>query len=101
MLRTDFMPRSNDAPLEQAESGFNGISMNVAVGVMSRVVNRAMFGALHFIQREWIDGRFVRQNYFHMTTDVCIDDFAHGFRLGTFVWIAADRRSLADADLPS
>src|SRR5712692_5903448 len=38
MLRTDSMPRSEDATLEQAERRFDGICMNVALHVDSKAV---------------------------------------------------------------
>jgi hypothetical protein len=39
MLRTDFMPRSNDTALEQRECGFHGVGVDVAMRVLLGVLN--------------------------------------------------------------
>src|ERR1700675_1043118 len=50
MLRRHFMPRSHNAALEQAKSRFDGIGVNVAVRVFSRVVYRLVLALLHVVQ---------------------------------------------------
>lgn len=41
MFRADFVPRSNDAPLKQAERGLDRVRVNVAVRVLAGLIDRA------------------------------------------------------------
>src|ERR1700730_1261317 len=77
MLRIDFMPRSNDAALEQRECRFNGVRMNVAVCVLARVINRAMLIRLHLIECPRIDCGFVSYDHFNMAPEIRVDNVAH------------------------
>ena len=70
MLRVYFMPRSNDAALEQGERRFHGVRVNVAMRVLAGVVDRAMLGLLHLVQRPRIDRGFIRHNHFDMASHV-------------------------------
>jgi len=71
------MPRSHNAALEQRESRFYGVGVNVAVGVVLRVVNGSVKILLHLVQRPRVNSRFVRNNHFHVASDVCLDNLAH------------------------
>ena len=78
MFRRDFMPRSHNAALEQGESRFHGIRVNVAVGVVLGMVNRSVEVLLHLVQRPRIDSRFVSNNHFHMAAEIRIDNLSDG-----------------------
>src|SRR6266849_6696894 len=79
MLCVHLMPRPNDAALEQAECGFDGIGMNVAMRVLPCVVDRAVLFPLNPGERPRVDLRFVRHNDFHTRTQVVVDNLADGF----------------------
>lgn len=81
MLRIHFMPRSNNAPLEQTESGFYGIGVNVSMSVASAVVNRAVLFLLNLSERPRVDSRFIGKNHFDITPDIRFDDCGNRFRL--------------------
>jgi hypothetical protein len=51
MFRTDFMPCSHDALLEQGEGRLDGVRVNVAVRVLARMIDGFMEILLHFIER--------------------------------------------------
>ena len=76
------MPRSHNAALEQAESGFDGIGVNVAVRVLAGVIDRLVHAALQFVQGPRIDSGFVRHNHFDVTANVGVDNLFHGCGLG-------------------
>ncbi len=78
MLRRDFMPRAHDAALEQAESGFHGVCMHVAVGIFPRVIDGLVKIFLHLVKRPWVDGRFISHNHFDVRADVGVDNLANG-----------------------
>jgi hypothetical protein len=81
MFRRDFMPRAHNAALEQRESGFYSVRMNVAVRVFPRVVNRFVLALLHVVERPRIDSGFVGQNHFHMAANIGVDNLLHGLGL--------------------
>ncbi len=82
MLRVHFMPCPNDAALEQREGRFHGVCVNVAVSVLSGVIDRAMLVSLHFVEREGIDRRFIRHNHFDVASKVLVNDFPDRCGLG-------------------
>ncbi len=79
MLSVHFMPRSNDTALEQAECGFDGIGVNVAMRIVPCVVDRAVLFPLNLGECPRIDLRFVRHNDFHPRAQVVVDNLADGF----------------------
>src|ERR1017187_1175454 len=76
MLRRDFMPRSNDAALEQAKRGLDAVRGNVSVNVDLRAMVDRLVSC-------WADSRFphsarigspvIRHNHVHVTADVLAD----------------------------
>lgn len=82
MFRRDFMPRTNNAPLEQREGRLNGIGVNIAVSVFAGVINRAVLAAVEFINRPRVDCGLIRHNHFHVAADVGVDNLSHGSGLG-------------------
>src|SRR2546429_7568131 len=81
MLRGDFMPRSKDAALEQAEGRFDGIGMYIAMRVFAGMIDSLVKVLLHLVERPRIDGGFIGHNHFDVTPDVRIDDIPNGLRL--------------------
>ena len=87
MLCGDFVPRPHDAALEQAESGFDGISVDIPhdvdpVAVIDRFVPRSRYSApLH---SERVGCEIVRNNHVHIFTDVFADKLSNrrGFNVG-------------------
>ena len=71
------MPRANDAALEQRKGRLDGIRMNVAMRVLSRVINRAMLVVPEFVERPRIDSQLIGHNHFHVTADVRVDDLVN------------------------
>src|SRR5438552_2277311 len=67
MFRRDFMPRAHNAALEQRESRFHGICVNIAMGVFPRVIDGLVKVLLHLVESVWIDSRFVGHNHFYMS----------------------------------
>ena len=59
MLRRDFMPCSHNAALEQAESRLDGVGVNVAMRVFTRVINR---------ERDLVSSALSRGNPFRINT---------------------------------
>jgi len=99
MFRIYFMPRTNNAALEQREGGLDSVGMNVAVGILLRVIDRLVFAAVHVIQRPRIDARFVRHNHFDVAANVRSDNLLH--RLGLRIFGANQSEiaiALPDAD---
>src|SRR6266704_2867400 len=82
MLRTDFMPRSHNAALEQRKSRFDGIRVNIAMRVLSGVIDRAVLFLLESIERPRVNRGFVRHNHFNVPTDVRLDNLTHRIRAG-------------------
>src|SRR5438067_12076254 len=81
MFRGDFMPCTNNAALEQRESRFHGIGVNVAVRIFTGMVDGLVEVLLHFVECPRINSGFIGHNDFHMTADVRVDNLAHGLRL--------------------
>lgn len=77
------MPRAHDAALEQGECRFDGIGVNVAVGIFLRVVNRLVARA-HVFECPRIDSGFVGQNHFHVVANVGVDNLLNRLRLRIF-----------------
>ena len=84
MFRVDLMPCSNDAALEQRESGFHGVGVNVTVCVLASMINRSVLVFLHFVECPRVDRGFVCHDHFDMASEICIDDLADGFGGGIF-----------------
>src|SRR5713226_2740158 len=80
MLRAYFMPRSNDAALQQAESGLDSVGVNVARNIFLRVTDRAMLFLLNLVDRPRVDRGFVRHNHFDVTAHIGPDNLAHRLR---------------------
>src|SRR6267142_1245189 len=76
MLRRDFMPCSNNAALEQREGRFHSVCVNVAVSVFAGMVDGLVQTLVHPIERVRIDSRFIRHNYFDVTSKVHVHNIA-------------------------
>src|ERR1700726_3492067 len=84
MFRTDFMPRSHNAALEQREGRFHGVGMDIAMGILARMVDCLVLVLVHLFERPRIDGRFVSHNHFDVAAHVGIDNLAHRIGLCIF-----------------
>lgn len=74
MLGADAVPRSSNPTLEQRESGFHGVGVNVAHDVYARtVVNLFVVGSLCFAHRGFVGRCVVSENDFHILTDILAD----------------------------
>lgn len=80
MLRADFMPRSNDAPFQEAKRRFNPIGVNIAMRVFLGMVNRLVLVLRGVFQHKRINHGFIGHNDFNVPADIRIYDVAH--RLG-------------------
>src|SRR5216683_1090136 len=77
MFSADFMPRSHDSALEQAESGFHGVCVYVPMSIFPRVIDGLVKVLLHLVERPRVDSRFVRHNHFYVAPNVGVDNFTH------------------------
>jgi len=82
MLRRDFMPRSHDTALQEAESRFYGIGVNVSMRVFFGVVNRVMLFNRKLFQHIRVNHGLVREHYFNVTADIRVNNLAHGLSFG-------------------
>jgi hypothetical protein len=74
MLGANPVPRSHDAALEERESGFNRIGVNVSHHVHARtVVNLFVICPLGFPHSRFVRGGIIRENDFHVLTDILAD----------------------------
>ena len=76
MLRRDFMPRTNDATLQERECGFNAVRRNVAVNVNPVVmvdgeVTSVFHSRLNNCRR--VRRKFIRHDYVNVFRDVFLD----------------------------
>jgi hypothetical protein len=87
MLRADTMPRSHDAALQETESGFDRIGMNVAVNVDAILV------ADSFVLRGrnsssghcvWVSSELIRHDDINILAHVFADILRHGASLRIF-----------------
>jgi hypothetical protein len=81
MLRIDFMPRAHDTALEQAERRFHGVRVDIAVRVLTNVIDSLVLSAIHVIECPRVDRRLVGQNHFDMANNVGLNDCLHCGRL--------------------
>src|ERR1035438_621073 len=73
MLCADSMPRSNDAALQERESGFDCVGMNIAVNIDTvLVLDRFVFfgGNSSFVHGEGIRGEFVCNDHVNIFAHV-------------------------------
>lgn len=70
------MPCAHNAAFEQGKGRFHCVGMNVSMGIVLRVVNRAVEVLLHFVERPRINSRLVGDNHFDMAPDVRLDNLA-------------------------
>jgi len=76
MFRIHFMPSPYYAALEQAERGFDGIGVHVAMSVVPCVVNRAMLFPLNLGERPRVDLGLIGHNDFYARSQVVVDNLA-------------------------
>ena len=101
MLRADFVPRSNDAALEQRECGFDGIGVDVAIGVDAQLVTDGLVPSIlsQITRRAAICFPIVREQdidiFADIFADVLLQSSALGIRGMKEAQIAA---ALTDAD---
>lgn len=81
VFRADFMPRSNDAALQERERRLDSIGVNLAMRVFAGVVNRLVLRGLYLIQSEGINQGFIGQNNFDVSAHVRVDDVLHSLGL--------------------
>jgi|ERR1700721_505255 len=84
MFRADLVPRSDDAALQERERRFNGVSVNVAINVMTSAVIdglMALTSEASFVHRKRICGEVVGDNHFYFGTDVVFDVLRESSRL--------------------
>jgi len=82
MLRRNFVPRSHDAALEQRESGFDGIGVNVAHDVTSRaVIDGLVILASGFPHGGDVRNVVIGENDFHIFADILADVLCERARL--------------------
>lgn len=94
MFGVNFMPCSYNAALEQGESRFHGIRVNVAVGILAGVIDGLVLVALNLVERPRVDAGFIRHNDFHLSAHMSIDNLSHRSRLGI---LGADKPKIAVA----
>ena len=71
MLRGNSMPRSHDAALEQAESGFDGIGVNVTHDVdPAAVFDDFLFSRCGFSHSHFVRSGIIGENDFHIFADI-------------------------------
>ena len=83
MLRRDFVPRSHDAPLEQAKGGFDAVRRNVSVNVdAGLVLDRLVLvaGVASFVESPRIRTEFISHNHVHIAADILLDVFCERAR---------------------
>ena len=78
MLRRNFVPRTDDATLEQAKGGLDAIRGDIAVNIDLRtMVDRLVFhsGLTSTVEGERVDTSLIRHNHFHILADIVLDVF--------------------------
>src|SRR5580658_6476419 len=75
MLRADFMPRTDDAPVQERECGLNCISVNVAVNidpilVLDRLVLTEYASVVQGLR---VSLKLIRHNHINIAGDVLFD----------------------------
>jgi len=84
MLCRDFMPRSNDAPLEQAESGLDAVRGHVAINVDIRAMVDSLvllYADPSLRQSSGVGSPLVRHNHFYVFADILFDVLGQRSRL--------------------
>ncbi len=84
MLRADFMPRSNNAALEQGKHRFHGVCVNISRYIFLRVTNGAMLFLLNLVERPRVDRGLIRHNHFYVPANIRPDNLAHRLRACIF-----------------
>lgn len=76
MLRAESMPCSHDAALEQAESGFDGVGVNVSHDIHpATVLDGFVILVSGLLNRYRIRGSIVGHNHVHILADILADEF--------------------------
>src|ERR1700724_547550 len=83
MLGADSMPRSHNPALQEAESGFNRIGMNVSHNVdTAAVLNCLMIFVSGFLNRYRIRRGIVSHNHVNIFADIFADESGERSRFG-------------------
>jgi len=99
MLGRYFVPSADDAALEQGESRFHGICVNIAADIFFRVADGLVELLLVHRESKGIDRGFVGKDDFHIFADVFCHYFANRLRgRGIDVKQSQFTVTLADAD---
>jgi len=80
MFRANFVPRPNNATLEERESRFHGIRVNVSVHVFISVADCLMQIFLADREGPWVDRGFVRDDHIYILANILSHDSANGLR---------------------
>lgn len=76
MLRAHTMPRSHDAALQERESGFDGVGMNVPINVVTAaMLNRLVLalGNSRTLHGERVRDKLIRHNHVNVIAHVLFD----------------------------
>src|SRR6266536_4345949 len=75
MLRADLVPRSHDAPLQEAESALDCVGMNVRseAYIFLLCVIHGLMPIAQFAQSLWVGCQFIRHDHIHILRDIFLD----------------------------
>lgn len=86
MLRTDFVPASHDAALQERESGLDGVGVNIrsTSDVFFMPVIYGFVPLAEFPESARVGWQFARNDYIHVLGDILLDVLRKRARLGIF-----------------
>ena len=79
MLSGNFVPSADDAALQERESRFNGVRVDIPTDIFFRMANGLVEFSLVYGKREQVDNGFIGDDDFYILADVLGNYFADGF----------------------